>query len=158
MNFHTTKNFIFQSYLVRMFLFFIEENLQFLEMLLTTEVNNSIFNYMKLIMEDIYRVILQTKIPRFFPEMEDMWQFYPNGKVGDWFLLNEHTIIRVYDFFHQPYMLPAFLTPIMFSLEFITKKLTVENEHFINFRKAYEIKFSLKVGPFIIKNKPAPCG
>ena len=30
--------------------------------------------------------------------------------------------------------------------------MTVENEHSINFRKASEIKFPLKVVPFIIKN------
>ena len=31
----------------------------------------------------------------------------------------------------------------------------MENEHFLDFRKAYEIKFPLKVGPFIINNKVA---
>ena len=34
-NFHTTRHFKFQSYLVRMFLFFNEENMQFLEILFT---------------------------------------------------------------------------------------------------------------------------
>ena len=29
----------------------------------------------------------------------------------------------------------------------------MENEHFLNFRKASKIKFPLKVGPFIVKNK-----
>ena len=33
--------------------------------------------------------------------------------------------------------------------------MTIENEHFINFRKAFEIKFPLKVGPFIIKSRAA---
>ena len=32
-------------------------------------------------------------------------------------------------------------------------KLIVGNAHFLSFRKASEIKFPLKVGPFIIKNK-----
>ena len=68
-------------------------------------------------------------------------------------MLKEHTIIRVYGFFHKPYILPVFLTPVIFSLEFIRKKLTVENELFINFKKAFQIKFSLKVGPLLIKNK-----
>ena len=52
-------------------------------------------------------------------------------------------------------MLPSFLTPRMFSLEFIRRKLDLENEHFINFRKASEIKFPWKIGPFIIKDKVA---
>ena len=29
----------------------------------------------------------------------------------------------------------------------------MENEHFLNFKKASEIKFPLKIGPFIVKNK-----
>ena len=51
--------------------------------------------------------------------------------------------------------MPTFLTPRIFSLEFIIQKLIVENEHFLSFRNSYEIKFPLKVGPFIIKNKAA---
>ena len=108
---------------------------------------------MNLIMAKIYRLMFQSKLPRVFPEMEEMLQFAPDRKVGDWFLLKEHTLIRVYGFAHEPYILPAFLTARIFSLEFIWQKLIVENEPFINFRKASEIKFPLKVGPFIIKRK-----
>ena len=85
MNFHTTRDFRFQPYLVRMFLFFNEESLQFLEMLLTTEINNNTFNYMNLIMTKIYRVMFQNKLPRVLPEMEEMLQFSPDRKVGDFF-------------------------------------------------------------------------
>ena len=56
-------------------------------------------------------------------------------------------------FSHEPYILPAFLTPRIFALEFIRYKLIVENEHFINFRKYLEVKFPWVVGPFIIKSK-----
>ena len=59
----------------------------------------------------------------------------------------------VYVFTHEPYVLPTFLAPRMFSLEFIRYKIIVENEHFIIFKKASEIKFSWLVGPFIIKRK-----
>ena len=85
--------------------------------------------------------------------MEEVLQFSPNRRVVDWFLLKEYTIIRVYGFVHEPYILSAFLTPRIFDLEIIRKNIIVENEHFMNFRKAFEIKFPLKVGPFIIKNK-----
>ena len=58
-------------------------------------------------------------------------------------------------FYHEPYILLVFLTPRVISLEFITRKLIVENEHFISFKKAYEIKVPWIFGPFIIKNKAA---
>ena len=49
-----------------------EESLEFLEMLLTSEIRNNTFNYMNLIMAEIYRVMFQNKLPRFFQEMEEM--------------------------------------------------------------------------------------
>ena len=85
--------------------------------------------------------------------MEEKLQFSPDRRVGNCFFLKEHTIIKVYGFFHEPYIFPTLLTPKIFSMEFIKHKLIVENEHFINFRKDYEIKLPLKVGPFVIKNK-----
>ena len=56
---------------------------------------------------------------------------------------------------HLPYILPTFLTPRVFSLEFIRHNLIVENEHFISFKKEFEITLPQVVGPFIIKNKYA---
>ena len=55
-----------------MFLFFNEENLQFLEMVLNAEIKNNIFNYMNLIMEEIYRVMCQNKIPIVSSEMQEV--------------------------------------------------------------------------------------
>ena len=40
-------------------------------------------------------------------------------------------------------------------MDLVRQKLIVENEHFISFKKAFEIKFPWVVGPFIIKNKAA---
>ena len=82
-----------------------------------------------------------------------MLQFSPERRIGDLFLMEEGIVIGFYVFFHQPYILHAFLTPRIFSLELIRKKLIVENEHFINFKKSYENKFAWVVGPFIIKIK-----
>ena len=92
-------------------------------------------------MAEVYKVFFQNKLHSVLPIMKESLQFSPDKRIGDWFLLEEHTIIRVYGFTHEPYILPAFLTPIIFPLDLIRKKLIVENEHFINFRKASEIKF-----------------
>ena len=86
--------------------------------------------------------------------MKETLHFSPDRSIGDWFLL-EHTIIRVYGFTHEPYIFPAFLTPRVFSLELIRKKLIMENEHLISFEKASEIKFPWVVGTFIRKSKVA---
>ena len=62
-------------------------------------------------------------------------------------------MIRLYGFFHQPYILLAFLAVRLFALELIRQKLIVEDENFVKFRKNYEIKFPWIVGPFVIKSK-----
>ena len=68
-------------------------------------------------------------------------QFAPDREIGDWFLLEEHTIIRVYGFTHDLYIFLAFLTLRIFAMEFIRHKLIMENGNFISFKKYYEIKF-----------------
>ena len=63
--------------------------------------------------------------------------------------------MRVYGFTGEPYRVPAFLTPRLFALEFIRQRLCAEEEHFRAFKKYSDVKFPLKVGPFIFKNKSA---
>ena len=65
------------------------------------------------------------------------------------------TVIRVYGFTHEPYILPSFLIPGIFALELIKQKFIVENEHFINFKKVSKINFPWVVGPSLIKRKVA---
>ena len=124
-------------------------------MVLTDEISTEFFKYMNLLMAEVYKVFFQKKLPRVLPLMKESLQFSLDMKIGDWFQLEERTIIRVYGFIHDPYILPTFLTPKVFDLELIRKKLIVENEHFISFKKASEIKFPWVIGPFIIKNKAA---
>ena len=59
----------------------------------------------------------------------------------------------MYGFTGEPYRLPSFLTPRIFALEFMRQRLYVEEEHFRVFKKYSNVKFPLKVGPFIFKNK-----
>ena len=64
-------------------------------------------------------------------------------------------MLRIYGFTGHPYKLPAFLTPRIFSLEFMRQRLQSEEEHFGAFKKSSNIKFPLKVGSFIFKRKGA---
>ena len=78
-----------------MFLFFNEENLQLLEMMLTVEISHDYFKYMNLLMSEVYQVLFQNKLHTMLSHMQEALQFSPDRKIGDWFLLEEHTIIRV---------------------------------------------------------------
>ena len=79
-----------------MFLFFNEENLKLPEMVITTEISSNFFKYMNLLMVEFYNFFFQNKLPKEIQLMKEDLQFAPDRKMGDWFLLEEHTIIRVY--------------------------------------------------------------
>ena len=102
-----------------MFLFFNEENLQFPEMVLTDEMNIYFRKYMNLLMSEVHNVFFQQKLLKVLPLMKEMLQFSREKRIGDWFLLEEGIVIRLYGFVYQPYILPGFLTPRVFSLELI---------------------------------------
>ena len=61
----------------------------------------------------------------------------------------------MYGFTGEPYRLPAFLTPRIFALEFMRQRLYAQEEHFRAFKKYSDVKFPLKFGPFIFKNRSA---
>ena len=76
-------------------------------------------------------------------------------KIGDWFLSDFGTTIRLYGFIHLPCILPAFLTPRIFFLELIQQKLMVEEEHFLSFKKCSNLVFPWKLGPYTVRNRAA---
>jgi hypothetical protein len=62
--------------------------------------------------------------------------------------------IRVYGSKLQPFLLPTFLTPRIFALEFIRQILDSDYIHFVS--RKYKASFKLKkeVGPFIVNTRP----
>ena len=124
-------------------------------MVLTEYMNRYYTKFMNFLMSKVYTAIFSKKLPRVIPEMRTILQPSTEKRIGDWFLFENGTVIRLYGFVHPPYMFPTFLTPRVFSMEFIRQELIVENEHFLNFKKSSKNKFPLKVVPFIMKNKVA---
>ena len=122
---------------------------------ITDELSRDYSKFMNFLMAEVCNAFFQKKFPKVLPEMKEMLQFSPERRIGDRFLSEYDTMIRLYGFVNQPYILPASLTIRVFALELIRKRLIVENEHFLNFRKTLEIKFPWIVGPFVIKNNDA---
>ena len=82
-----------------------------------------------------------------------MMQSSPEDRVGDWFLYKDFIVLRIYGFNGESYRLPLFLTPRIFALEYMRKRVHAEEEHFGAFKKSSNIKFPLKVGSFIFVGK-----
>ena len=64
-------------------------------------------------------------------------------------------MIRVYGSEHQPYRLPAFLMPRIFSLEVLRQILHSDELHFSSKKQTSTFKVPITVGPFTVKNRVA---
>ena len=129
--------------------------MQLLEMVFAEEMNKYYTKFMNFLMLEVYTTIFQKNLPRVLPEMRNILKLSTEKRIGDWFLFEQRTMIRLYGFFHPPYLLSAFLAPRVFLMEFIRQKLILETKHFLNFKNSTEIKYPWVVGPFTIKNKAA---
>ena len=131
--------------------------LKFLSTIFSSDFPKQInmFEFVNSIMSQIYRILFDELLPKVLEEMKSMMQSSPDDRIGDWFMYKDFTVLRVYGFTREPYRLPSFLTPRIFALEYMRQRLHVEEEHFGAFKKSSNIKFPLKVGSFIFKNKGA---
>ena len=80
-------------------------------------------------MSNIYTFIVDQELPCFKKMMRSHLQT-SSKVIGDWFLYAEYTEIGLYGFTRYPFLLPAFLTDRIFTLEFArqrihTKKITL---------------------------------
>ena len=85
---------------------------------------------------------------------EDMKVSLQQECIGDWFLMQKYSIIKVYGFLASPFMLPVYLTPLVFALELIRQRISADEDHFTSHQKDSWIKCPINFGPFVVK-KPA---
>ena len=71
-NLHDTRVFRFQSFLLRMFLSYNEDNLQAFGLVITDDMTKNYCEFMNSLMEEIYDIFFQERLPRVFPEMKEM--------------------------------------------------------------------------------------
>ena len=75
--------------------------------------------------------------------------------MGDWYLYEKHTELRIFGTNLLPYKLPRFLIIRFFSLEYLRQVLNVDAIHFMASRKNTQFKLKNKIGPFIVNNRDA---
>lgn len=76
-----------------------------------------------------------------------------DNQIGDWFLYQNYTIIKIYGSEEQPYRLPSLLTPRIFSLEVLRQKLHSYELHFSRKKQSSNFKVPITIGTFTVKNK-----
>jgi hypothetical protein len=105
------------------------------------------------IMSRVHSLIFGLDLPRVLEEMKNSLQPNLENMIGDWVLFAQSTVIWVYGYQEGPYLLPVFLMPRVFALEFIRQRIISETEHFLKAHKASNLKFPFVVGPFVVKSK-----
>jgi hypothetical protein len=104
-------------------------------------------------MSRVYKFIFNTNLPIVLDDMRSYLQPNLENRVGDWVLFIHSIVVWVYGCHEFPYIFPIFLTPKVFSLEFIRQRIISETEHFLKLHKASNLKFPLIIGSFIVKTR-----
>ena len=73
--------------------------------------------------------------------------------MGDWFIYENHTEIRIFGSNLLPYKFPKYMNMIIFSLEYLRQILNFDSINFLAARKKTQFKLKNQVGPFIINNR-----
>ena len=122
-------------------------------MVIMEEMGKHYCNFMNFLIAPVYNVFFQEKFPRFLPEMKELLQLSHERRVGYWLFFEHNTIIRVYGFSLHSYVLPAFLTLRVFSIELVRQRMIVEDHHLLSYKNTSGIKFPWTVGPLTIMSK-----
>jgi hypothetical protein len=75
------------------------------------------------------------------------------AKMGDWYLYQNHTEIRVYGCELAPYKLPKYLPVRIFALEYIRKMINSDDIHFVSLKKKQQLRIKGKIGSFICNSR-----
>ena len=92
---------------------------------------------------------------RVFPEFKGLLQLSLDPKVGDWYIFVSHAIMRIYGFEEESYMMPTFITPRSFALEYIRQTFVSDQLHFAKHKHSITFKPPKEVVPFLVKFRDA---
>ena len=93
--------------------------------------------------------------PRINEDIKIILQLSKNCKVGDCYLYENHTEIKVYGALLAPYKIPKFLTTRIFALEYLRQILNANAVNFIASKKKAQFKLKNQIGPFIVNSRDA---
>ena len=103
----------------------------------------------------VYFLIFEVNYPRVPQHFQLYLHPHTENWIGDWFMYQNYTVIRVYGSEEQPYRLLSFLTPRIFSLEVLRQRLHSDELHFSSKKQTSNFKVPITIGPFTVKNKAA---
>ena len=152
MNFGTEGMFIYSSILAYMFVYFQADKFSFSMQKMDADgrpqpvtawtsllKHNSIEYSFKAFIDFFYHPVVSMLSGRPEPQINDEVQrilhLSDNAKIGDWYLYQNHTEIRVFGCELAPYKLPKYVSVRIFALEYIRQIMNSYEIHFISLKK-----------------------
>jgi hypothetical protein len=91
--------------------------------------------------------------PRINEEIQRILHLSDLAKMGDWYLYQNHTEIRVYGCELAPYKLPKYFPVRIFSLEYIRQMINSDDIHFVSLKKKQQLRIKGQIGSFICNSR-----
>jgi hypothetical protein len=118
-------------------------------------LNVEFSQYVDQFMSKSYQIIYNQYPPRIFTECNKLLQLRLDIRVGDWYVFEHYTEIRIYACQLDPFRLSVFMNPMIFSLEYIRKRLNSDEIHFVPNMYKVDLKLKKEVGSFIVNTRLA---
>jgi len=91
--------------------------------------------------------------PRISEEIKIIMQLTDQARIGDWYLYQNYTNLRIYGCELAPYKLPNLLPMGIFALEYIGKMINADEVHFVAAKKQSQFRMKSQIGPFICNSR-----
>jgi len=120
------------------------------------QVQDSPYSYCEFVDQFVYPVICllkRTPPARLSRDMQKILQLSRSYKIGDWYLYQNHSVIRIYGCELCPYRLPKYVPMRLFALEYYRQLINSDLTHFHSAKKKANIKFRDHLGPFTMNKK-----
>lgn len=119
---------------------------------------DSQYSYTDLIELFVYPVttmLLGSPPPKISADIRRFPQLSKQYKVGDWYLYQNHTEIRIYGCELPPYKFPKYLPMRLFALEYYRKMINSNEVHLVKTKKKAQLRIKEKLGPFNCNSREA---
>ena len=110
-------------------------------------------DFIDIFVHPVVTMLLESPPPRISSNIRRILQLSKNHKVGDWYLYQNHTKIRIYGYELPPYKLPNYLPMRLFSLEYFRKMIGLDEVQLLASWKKTQFKMKNQMGPFICNTK-----
>jgi len=93
--------------------------------------------------------------PRITGDMNKILQLSKQYRIGDWYLYQNHTEIKMYGCEIFPFKLPRYVTMRLFALEYFRQIIYEDLTHFCNVKKKAQLRIKNQLGPYVIISRDA---